>query len=427
MADQEPPDFLQANYRHHPMLFSEWLIVSALLFTFLIANGELLGLKLQQSFLKHLVGMVMVGASLFDYFGRRLFSAHITKRTGNSLIFWAPLLTLGVLVTVGSLYARLSLNIEDTFFIIGLYIFVGWTFSLALQSGNFDRLLSIVFWITLAASFATSVVTIWSRLTDFHVLDTAIHEREFFVIPLLYVLFFTDRGTRFFRWTCIVLIFSAAVASLKNTPTLILFITLSLSLWRWQVGSSDKNSGAVRKIALIYFVVLAAVAAFIGAIMYANYVKEITPIGNVNFRQHQYTFAWNEFLKSPLIGSGFTTGTGIDYNLRQDIVMLSNLPTHNDILDILRAGGLVGFTLWFLPLFIVFGRAALMLRQKALTHQWSEHYDNIGWMLLSSISAVIVYCFNPLLAKTAFATIVWVFWAFLASMVTSRPMEKNDR
>ena len=79
---------------------------------------------------------------------------------------------------------------------------------------------------------------------------------------------------------------------------------------------------------------------------------------------------------------------------------------------------MVAFLLWFAPLSILYWRAFILLGNVAGKRAWDRKHDELAWLLLVNLAAVIVYSLNPLLSKTAFAAIVWIFFALLAAAVT---------
>ena len=406
--------------KRQSVVFTELLITLSLVFTFFVAHGQFGTFSLQQSFLKHFVAVFLISASAMEYFGYRLFSHDLdeSKRL-NTGSYWLCLCLLGVFIVCGSVYARSELKIQDTFFINGLYILVGFAFSLTLRRNNLDRLINTVFWITLVFAIIVCVASIYARIVDLKVNETFIHEREFLVIPLIYVVVFGRVVRGWLRTLMLFLVIAAAGAALKNTPMIVLGLTLLMSYWRWwtdteHIGRDTSKKAFATILGLVFLLtLLLAYAAF------TYYVGGNTPKPNIDFRQHQFGIAWKEFLDSPIVGKAFTGETGIYFNLWFDTTLgLRTLPTHNDVLDLLRAGGMVAFLLWFAPLSILYWRAFMLLGNVAGKRAWDRKHDELAWLLLVNLAAVIVYSLNPLLSKTAFAAIVWIFFALLAAAVT---------
>ena len=220
--------------KRQSVVFTELLITLSLVFTFFVAHGQFGTFSLQQSFLKHFVAVFLISASAMEYFGYRLFSHDLdeSKRL-NTGSYWLCLCLLGVFIVCGSVYARSELKIQDTFFINGLYILVGFAFSLTLRRNNLDRLINTVFWITLVFAIIVCVASIYARIVDLKVNETFIHEREFLVIPLIYVVVFGRVVRGWLRSLMLFLVIAAAGAALKNTPMIVLGLTLLMSYWRW--------------------------------------------------------------------------------------------------------------------------------------------------------------------------------------------------
>ncbi|MBK1616094.1 hypothetical protein CKO44_21805 [Rubrivivax gelatinosus] len=405
-----------ASPRAGHWMLTDVCLAAALAFAFFVAHDALLGLNLMQSGLKHLVGVAMACACTLCVVGDGIVRGRGRPAIAGLRLAWLPLALLALLIIAGSLYARTQLDIQNTFLIVGLYTAIGFGFVLVLRGHNTLR---IVGWVlALAAVFGVLVAaeTLGARLANPHVRDTVIHEREFIVVPLLYPILFVWRAPRLLRAAAFVLILGSTVAALKNTPTLVLALTLLMIGWRLRsVIPSTNNS--VKRALVLYLLFLALLALAVAYGLYVLQVRDVTPVGNVDFRQHQYRVAWQEFLASPLIGTLFTGSTGIYFDLWVDPVLGAGaLPTHSDVLDFLRAGGLLAGALWALPLVWVWSRSIAVLWRAGRRDAWTRELDLLAWLLLASVGSVVVYTFNPLLAKTALATLVWVFFALLTAM-----------
>ena len=173
----------------------------------------------------------------------------------------------------------------------------------------------------------------------------------------------------------------------------------------------------IRMYAAVYATLLCSLVLVAGYYYYSSTVIKFTPPGNIDFRLHQYEVAWKEFQEAPVFGKFFTGETGIDFSLWADPRFGGTaLPTHSDVLDLLRGGGAVAFLLWFTAITIAHVRAVLELHRARREHRWREGHDLLTWLVLTNLSAVVVYSFNPLLAKTGLALMIWICYGLMIAM-----------
>lgn len=117
-----------------------------------------------------------------------------------------------------------------------------------------------------------------------------------------------------------------------------------------------------------------------------------------DFRRMSYNLRLDQFWEDPILGKLFIDTTDVGQR-----VGLRNVPSHNDLLDILAAGGLVGLILFLIPMAsALLGSAG----QKAMSSSaGSLRYSDFLWYLL--VFYAISAMGNPFLGVPVFAGPIW--------------------
>ena len=115
----------------------------------------------------------------------------------------------------------------------------------------------------------------------------------------------------------------------------------------------------------------------------------------------QYEAAMRQFIESPICGSAYTAGSGEAY--RESFRVL-NIPTHSDVLDILKHGGLIGFVLFcwgYWKVFAIINRAVTATRGDTLLN---AYFVAVRFF---QVTALVNFSLNPLLLKGPFLIVIW--------------------
>ncbi len=113
--------------------------------------------------------------------------------------------------------------------------------------------------------------------------------------------------------------------------------------------------------------------------------------GAMEIRDFEYQMAWNQFLRSPIIGDAY-------------IEEFTNFYPHNIVLELLMATGIVGTFFILTPICRIFIRSRFL---------FDRFYDNKGEILLLIIFLLIL--FLSLFSGGLFANpIFWIFLSYLA-------------
>ncbi len=355
---------------------------------------------------KHLPLLLALPPLLFTMAGARLFN-RIGIRP-SSLSGLGPLLTLSLLIVAGGSYARVQLDVENTFLIAGVYMWAApLSAAMLLRCGNPERLMRIY---TVFLMISSGVVFLGLAVN--YGTGEVYHELEFLVLPLL--VFVTLQVKRPWpRWGWLLFFLLIAYLFKKNTAylTTLLVLVYLLIFFAWP---SWAMQDALQKVGKIYAILaLTIVLALLAAFIIANR-ESYLPTGNTEFRLRTYEIAWNKFLASPVWGTGFTGAaterfTGFDTGVARNV-----LPTHSDILDIMANGGLIGLTLWLWGLLRI-ARLAYdaILNPRQLEHPHAPYAHMLACM---SLAAILTYAFNPIFLQPAKSMILWTNLGFLVGI-----------
>lgn len=286
-----------------------------------------------------------------------------------------------------------------------------------------EALLRAYFRVLLVAGLAMSAYLIfYFRVRQVY------HNEIFLVIPLAVYCSLAVKNT-VLRAMGAVFFLAMAVLSAKNTSYLIaLLVLLYLGYACWIPRL--KRAVPLNQMAGCYslFVVLLLMATV--ALFLWSYREAYLPTGNVEYRSHAYTLAWQRFLESPVWGTLFTQQAVQKFTLYDIGIARNLLPTHSDILDLLAHGGVIGLGLWLLGLLLI-GRAAYhaLLAPRAFGHPWAAYAHALAVLTLAGI---ITYTVNPILVSPGMAYLLWTNLGLLLGLTLrtnalARPVDLRKR
>ena len=369
---------------------------------------------------KHVAGIIALPAILLTFVGNRLFFRW-QKRPSSLSSLW-PLLALSTMILTGSVYARLRLDIQNTFIIFGLYIWLAPTAAAILLRCADPRNLLRAYLILLLVGG----VWVFEGLAMNYGVRQVYHELEYLFPPLaVFFLFRYRTGHRWKRWTGILFFLLTALLFKKNTGYLVALLVVSylVVFYGWPLWSKLES---LRKIISIFALVVVILLVSALATFIILHRDTYLPTGNPEFRLLTYERAWLTFLKSPLWGTGFAAAASVKFTGFDTGVSNNILPTHSDILDLMAQGGLLGLTLWLWGLLRVARLAcATVLHPRSISHPLAPY----GHMLAcSSIAAVLTYAFNPILLQTSKSLLLWTNLGFLIgiSLIVRTPIPVTE-
>ena len=390
-----------ATGRRPGLLWSEYGFLLAAAIAVVITLGSLESdILTREAAIRHLMLMILVPAFVLTLTGRAMRTPvwQRTRRTSRVLRAAWPILGLGVLIVVGSLYARFVNDIQNTFLVVGLYMLTTACAALmVLQTDAPESLLRGYFRILLLTATVMGITLI----INFRVRQVY-HEQIFLVIPMA-VLFFARTNRSFVDWTACAFFLSMAVFSQKYTSYLIGAIAVAYMAVAVAYPRLTTPSKLHRVTIAYWFCVLTIVVAALAYVTLRG--SAALPSGNLEYRLHTYAAAWDRFTASPWWGNLFTGEAAEKFTLYDIGIARNVLPTHSDVLDLLANGGIIAGALWAIGL----ASAARMSWRKVLCPKFlDDPCARYGHALaVMSIAAVVTYAFNPILLQPAMAFLVW--------------------
>ena len=374
------------------LCFTEWLIFGILALALLFAvSTPVFGVKLFITGISHaplaLLGPVLV--------------LHLVGKSVNDTAPFAvpalgvtwPLVALGLFALVGSLLAKYEYAVIDTYFSFAVYTLMLPLYLAAVPG----RLVRARHWaravVLLLGFFAlASLVGEAVRYQG----SEALHEIEYLVASGFFLVYLAARHGGI-KVLALVLMIAAGLLNRKLTGyiiTVLALVHIAASVgWRNLLPRSRPLYATVTA-------VLVTLLAVVLALLYFEF-REFLPSGNVDVRMRQYEAAWASFLNSPIYGYAFLQGSGEDF---RESFRLLNIPTHSDVLDILKHGGLIGLVLFlwgYGKLFMLIHRAVAASRNDHLLHAYF-----VG-LRFFQVTAFITFLINPLLLKGPFLIVIW--------------------
>lgn len=409
------PPFAPARARAVPLLMSDyWVLAAFWLALFFVADP--FGWRLEKQLLtKHLPLFLALAGLLVANVGRVLFPA---DRSAAPAARWRvlsaglPLFLLGSWVLIGSWYTRNYNGIHNTFLGMGLYmLFALLVARLVLISAARERIVRGF----LYGAIAVSAFMVLRMVTEVGARDVSYHELEALTIPL--AVYFAMRPTRSPGWQTLLLAFFllGGLVYRKNTGYLVMMVT-ALYLWLVHWRFRFRESPGFRRAAVAWLTVLLLTG--IAAVSYRAYIAgEWLPSGNPQYRMKTYETAWNNFRDSPVWGNGFTgSGTekfkGFEINVARGV-----LPSHSDVLDIAANGGALAVLLWLWA----YLRAGRLAWRNVLRHRPPDDLTAAAHALACmSLTAIIVYAFNPIMLQPVKALLLWGQFGLLLGIALYR-------
>jgi hypothetical protein len=391
------------------LIFSDYLIFSTFaLGIFLLISRPLFGVQLSNTPFKHIPLALFLPAFVFHQIGRTLFDSNNSNNKG--LVFWLwPFFLLGSYATIGSLLAKFTFGENETFLTLGVYLLATPLFYI--WGRTFDNITKIVrplvfLWGT---SSIIAVIGAFVRYGQ----DESLHEIEFWVLSFFLYSYFTARTSHGRLLSLLILIFSSLLTQKLTGYAIgigaigyIFLVKVHSSISpRWRIFVF----GVSTTVTLLCFGLLA-----LGFI----YFQEYLPSGNVSVRLHQYELALTSFFNSPLWGKAYTGSSG---EIFIESTKSFNLPTHSDLLDLLKQGGLIAFVLWTVG---IFKSIKLFLKSGLRNLEGSAFFHAMTFMT----GAIVFSCaFNPLLLKPPFSFVIWGMVSLAISVADVNVKERiND-
>lgn len=368
---------------------------------------------------KHLPLLLAVPSVLLTLVAARLFPT--ARLYPNSIICVRPLLVLSAFIVGGSLYARIYLDIQNTFLFAGVYMwFVPMAAFMLIHTAAPKRMLRIYL-----SFFLIAGTVIFTGLAVNYGVRQVYHELEYLVPPVA-VFFAFHAGGKWVKRVGVVFFLIAAILFKKNTGYLAAILVLAYLMFFliWPVWSKQD---AFRKMQKVFSLIYGLMAVAVFTIFLLIHRETYLPTGNTEFRTLTYERAWGRFLDSPFWGRAFTEAGTEEFSGFDTGVANNVLPTHSDILDILANGGLLSFVLWLWGLARVAKLAySMILRPSNRTHPYAPYGHMLACM---SLVGILTYAFNPIILQPAKSMLLWTNLGFLVGislLAKAESLKRND-
>lgn len=378
-----------------------WLLAAFVLALFFVTDP--FGWRLEKQLLtKHMPLLLALLGVIFVVVGQALFPPEPGRRTavrGGVLGAGWPLLLLGLWILGGSWYTRNYNDIHNTFLGMGLYmLFALLVARIVMIAPSREHLVRGY----LFAAIAASAFMVLRMATEIFEAKVSYHELEALTIPL--AVYFAMRPNRSPNWHALLIAFFllGGLVYRKNTAYLVMLATtlyLWLVHWRYRFAESP----GFRRMAVVWTVAIVTAGAAVAS--YRAYISgDWFPSGNPQYRVKTYETAWNSFRNSPLWGDSFTASATEKFKAFDINVARGVLPSHSDVLDIAAHGGMLGVLLWLWS----YARAGRLAWRHVLRHRRGDDLTAAAHALACmSLTAIIVYMFNPIMLQPVKAFLLW--------------------
>lgn len=371
--------------------FTDWqfMFVFGLACMFAIST-PLFGFSAHHTFLNHFA-LVLMGPVMALHLLGLAFNRVKVPWAAQAQVFW-PLLLLGLFAVVGSSFAKWMYQVNETYLAFGTYLLL---LPLYASLAADERLLRSWARVLLATWAIVSMAALIGEAARYGSRDT-LHEIEYLVAVGFFGLYYV-LPSRILKLIALAMMVSAVAMNQKLTGFLVtalalLHIVLTAG-WR---GIERPWRGA-------YIVAAAIVVAALVAVLTMLYFefRAYLPSGNVNVRLAQYEQAWSAFLASPAWGYAYLRGSG---ELFRQGHLLYNIPTHSDIVDLLKHGGLIALTLFLLGYWQI-----VRLLHRAVKAVTDDRLLSAYFMTARffAVTAFLTFSVNPLLLKGPFLVVIW--------------------
>lgn len=392
--------------------FTEWLLLGALALAYVESiAAPLFGVQLHQTILAH-VPLVLTGLVLVLHLSGLAYNHHALPLHAVLRVCW-PFMLLALFALVGSAVAKWEFKVTESYLAFGVYLALLPAFMLSTSDGLRARRWAVGL---MLLSFVISLAALAGEVARFKWGETNLHEIQYIVVTGFFAVFYAARS-RAVKLSMFVLMVVLAVLNQKLTG----FLVVGLAVLHIAVTAGwrrlDKNWRPAYSIAAALFV--AAVTAVAG-LLYVEY-RQFLPSGNPEVRLQQYDAALRQFYESPLWGNAYLSSSGEIYS---DNYRKYYIPTHGDVLDLLKHGGLIAFTLFFLGYWKIFSLIHRAVKATRDDRVLNAYFTTARFF---QVAALVTFTFNPLLLKGPFLLVIWANLGLAAGMaigILGRPERK---
>jgi hypothetical protein len=372
--------------------FTEWLFLAVFGLAYLFAiSTPVFSIKLYLTSIGHFP-LILLGPILILQVVGLILNRSMLKGEEIIATTW-PLVILALFALVGSALAKWEYSINDTYLTFGIYLLL-LPLYVAMVPGVYIR----------ARRWALSIAGIWivfslaafiGELAHFGGSE-ALHEIEYLVICGFFIMYKISRSIAI-KVLALICLVAATALNQKLTGYLVALLAMFYLLFGTGWGLLPRKWRGLYGIVAGVCSLLLITAL---TLLYFEY-RTFLPSGNVDVRLAQYEAALRQFLQSPLWGSGFTDSSGEAY---AESFRKLYIPTHSDILDMLKHGGLIALSLLLFGYWKIFD-----LMNKAIAATRDDRMLNAYFVAVRffQLTALLTFSINPILLKSAFLIVIW--------------------
>jgi hypothetical protein len=341
----------------------------------------------------------------------------------RSPVFWSAIALCGL--QIGGAIATLQIQqVESAATFLGRGVAATAIFTGMLCGGDWrlrDAILRPVATIALLTTAGGAVIAVLHGsdlfLTD---LVQVLHEEHLYIVAGL-MLWVAGRPFPLASWIALALIVYIATASGKATAqlsALIFFMTMFMAPIFISIIDRMRFKRTANPL-LVYIMVIAGIAFLLVGLFFVLGLLEAKNLATPNdLRKLLWGMRWDQFVKSPVIGSLFFGSPVVNIQILPGL----QIPTHNDVLDILAFGGFIG-----LALFLVFPVSIVVSNEfwntfrpveKARTHQLYPGFVFIAYLVVATA--------NPVFANPFLSVPVWFAMGVLSGSRISRKLTHSS-
>ena len=373
--------------------FTEWLLIGVLSVAYLLSISQpLFGIQLHLTLLNHFALLLLGPALALHLVGVLLNRASIPLST--ILAHCWPLVLLALFALVGSSVAKWEYKQPDTYISFGVYLLL-LPLYMAVVPAQVER---VAVWakVLLGLWLVASLAALAGEVAGFASRVASLHEIEYLVICGFFGLYYAS-PSKAIKLLALLMMTAAALLNQKLTGYIILTLALVhiLAAAGWR-----RLPQQTRPVYAVVAVLLTAALAALLTTLYFEF-RPFLPSGNAHVRMPLYEAALRQFVLSPVWGTAFLDGSGEGY---REAARLLNIPTHSDVLDVLKHGGLIGLTLFvagYGMLFVLLNRAVSATRTLGISN---AYFVAVRFFL---VTAAVTFAINPILLKGPFLIVIW--------------------
>lgn len=371
--------------------FTELLFLGVLSLAYLLSvSSPVFGILMYHTPLNHFSLVLMVPVLLLHIVGL------VINRppTPWARLLWVclPLMGLALYALVGSSVAKWVFKINETYLSFGIYLLLLPLYAALTADGERLRAWALAL---IIVPLLFSVAALIGEAARFGGRDS-LHETEYLVIAGFLGLFYAVRSS-WVKLLAVLMLLAVVVLNHKLTGYIIaamalLHIALTagwrrlLPEWRGAYGLGALVLGVALSVAL--------------TLLYFEF-RDYLPSGNTEVRLSQYERAMQRFFESPVWGNAYLEGSG---EVFQQAARALNIPTHSDVLDMLKHGGLIAFLLFAWG----YGHILWLVNRACVA---TAHQQVLNAYFISArffmVTALFTFSFNPLLLKGPFLIVIW--------------------